>query len=249
MTLYIEKGTGYKMQIFSFEYFIKSFPKLLPYLPLTIGILLLSVIFSLLLGLFLTWCKLRKKGIIKIVAEFYTQIIRGTPFLVLLFILYFGFPKLMLNLFHLDISGWTKVFYIVVTLSMFGSARMSEAMRSAYLAVPKGQMEAAYSCGLSAKEGFIYIVLPQALYLALPNLTNLIISNLLETSVGFSIGIIDFVGNARLINTRSYGVGTLEVYVAVAVTYWILSIVITKLLEEFESFLGRHQGIRCFQKN
>lgn len=237
------------MQIFSFEYFINSFPKLLKYLPLTVGILLLSVFFSLLFGLLMTWCKLQKNRFVSGAVEFYTQIIRGTPFLVLLFILYFGFPKLMLNTFHIDINGWNKIFYIVVTLSMFGSARMSEAMRAAYLAVPKVQIEAAYSCGLSPWQGFWHIVFPQALYLALPNLTNLVISNLLETSVGFSIGIIDFVGNARLINSRSYGMGTLEVYMAVAVTYWLLSIIIAKLLEEVEKILGKHQGIRCFLKN
>ena len=148
----------------------------------------------------------------------------------------------------MDIAGWNKAIYMVLTLSMFGSARMSEAMRSAYLAIPKGQMEAAYSCGLSTWQGFIHVMMPQALRIALPNLGNLIVSNLLETAVGFSVGVIDLVGNARNYNTRTYGVHILEVYLAIAIIYWLLSLLLAKLVDSGEKALGRHQGIAPVRK-
>lgn len=192
------------MQIFSLKAFLESFPILLPYLPFTLGILGCSLIFSLSFGMFFAWCKLRKNKVVRGLVGFYVQIIQGTPFIVLLFIMYFGIPKLFQYAFGVDIAGWNKAIYMVLTLSMFGSARMSEAMRSAYLAIPKGQMEAAYSCGLSTWQGFIHVMMPQALRIALPNLGNLIVSNLLETAVGFSVGVIDLVGNARNYNTRTY---------------------------------------------
>ena len=231
------------MQIFSFQRFLEDFPTLLPYLPITIGILGLSVIFSLAFGMFLTWCKFRKNRVVRAIVNIYTQIIRGTPFIVLLFLVYFGLPVLCRDAFGIDISGWSRVVYIVMTLSTFGSCRMSEAMRAAYLSVPKDQMEAAYSCGLSTSQGFWHIVFPQTTLLALPNLCNLIISNLLETSVGFSIGIIDFFGNARLVITRSYGVGALEVYLVVAVVYWLMSILLQKISERIEFHLKVGQGL------
>ena len=231
------------MKLFSFSAFLESFPILLPYLPFTLGILGLSLIFSLSFGLFFAWCKLRKNRFVRDLIGLYVQIIQGTPFIVLLFVNYYGIPKLLREGFGVDITGWNKAFYMVLTLSAFGSARMSETMRSAYLAIPKGQTEAALSCGLSPFQAFIHIVMPQALYIALPNLGNLIISNLLETAVGFSIGVIDLVGNARNYNTRTYGVHILEVYVAIALIYWILSLLLAKLTRVLEDILGRHQGV------
>ena len=236
------------MEIFSVKDFLKSLPILLEYLPFTIGMLGLSLVFSLSFGLFFAWCKLRKNKIARGIISFYVQIIQGTPFIVLLFIMYFGIPKFCQYTFGIDITGWNKAIYMVLTLSMFGSARMSEAMRSAYLAIPKGQMEACHSCGLSTLQGFIHVVMPQALYLALPNLGNLIVSNLLETSVGFSIGVIDLVGNAQNYNTRTWGVYIFEVYIALALIYWVMSLVLAKLIGLGEKALGRRQGLRAFDK-
>ena len=231
------------MKLFNFSAFLESFPILLPYLPFTLGILGLSLIFSLSFGLFFAWCKLRKNAFVRNLVGFYVQIIQGTPFIVLLFVNYYGIPKLLNEGFGIDITGWNKAFYMVLTLSAFGSARMSETMRSAYLAIPKGQTEAALSCGLSPFQSFFHIVMPQALYIALPNLGNLIISNLLETAVGFSIGVIDLVGHARNYNTRSYGVYIWEVYVAMALIYWALSLLLAKLTQVLENYLGKRQGI------
>lgn len=230
------------MQLFDLSYFLGCFAKLLPYLPITLMILAVSLVFSLLFGLFLAWCKLRRSRIVRGVVNTYTEIIRGTPFVVLLFIIYFGLPKLFLEVWGIDINGWSKMVYIIATLSIFGSARMSEAMRAAYLAVDKGQTEAALSCGLSGGQAFWHIVMPQALLIALPNLGNLILSNLLETAVGFSIGIVDFVGNARLVITRDYGVHNLEVYLMVALVYWVLSMLFAKLFDVLEIGLKRRQG-------
>ncbi len=231
------------MQLFSFQYFISTLPKLLVYLPVTLLILATSLVFSLLFGLFFAWCRMRKNRVVRAIVSVYVEIIRGTPFVVLLFIIYFGLPKLFLNVFGVDINGWNKALYIIATLAIFGSARMSEAMRSAYLAVPKGQMEAAYSCGLSTGQAFFTVTMPQALLIVLPNLGNLILSNLLETAVGFSVGIVDFVGNARLVITRDYGVHALEVYAAVALVYWIMSMLFAKLFDVIEVALKRRQGI------
>lgn len=236
------------MQIFSLKAFFESFPVLLPFLPFTVGVLGCSLIFSLSFGLFFAWCKLRRNRVVRGLVGFYVQIIQGTPFIVLLFIMYFGIPKIFRVALGIDITGVNKAVYMVLTLSMFGSARMSEAMRSAYLAISKGQMEAAHSCGLSTVQGFLHIVMPQALYIALPNLGNLIVSNLLETSVGFSIGVIDLVGNAQNYNTRTYNVHMLEVYLALALIYWAMSMLLAKGISLGEHALGRRQGLRAFEK-
>lgn len=231
------------MKIFDFQYFLNSFGVCMPYLLVTLEILVISLFFSLLFGMFFAWCKLRKNHVVRILANTYTEIIRGTPFIVLLFIIYFGIPKFMLSVMNISMDGVTKSVYIIVTLAMFGSARMSEAMRAAYLAVPSGQMEAALSVGISPVQSFLSIVFPQALLIAIPNMGNLILSNLLETAVGFSIGIVDFVGNARLVITRDYGVHSLEIYCIVALVYWCMSMIMSKGFDLLESWLKKKQGL------
>ncbi len=230
------------MTYFNSAYFLNCFTKLLPYLPLTVLILLISVAISLPLAMLLAWRQMSgrvfERGLIRV----YIQIIRGAPFIVMLFIIYFGLPKLLGALFGVDAGGWTKSVYIILTLVLFQSARMCEAMRSAYLAVPVGQREAGLSCGLSPFQVFCRIMFPQAALIVLPNLGNLLLSSLLETALGFSIGLIDFVGNARLMAAREYGLHTLEIYIAVALTYWLLAVLLARLFSLVEGRLSRHQG-------
>ncbi|MBR0087680.1 MAG: amino acid ABC transporter permease [Lachnospiraceae bacterium] len=232
------------MQIFSPEYFFSSFSKLLPFLPLTVLILVIAMLISFPLSIGLAWLALRKSRIVRGIMRVYVQIVRGTPFIVLLFIIYFGLPMLFLKLWGIDMNGWNKAIYIIITMVLFTSCRMSEALRSAYLAVPEGQTEATLSCGLSPFQTLLHVTAPQALLIALPNLANLVCSGLLETATGFSIGIVDFVGNARLINTREYGVHVFEIYLAVALVYWAMAHLISLGFGLLEGHLRRKMGLQ-----
>jgi L-cystine transport system permease protein len=230
------------MKLFDLSYFIGCFSALLPYLPLTLKILLAAMAITIPFSMLLAWRSMQgtapERGLIRL----YIQVIRGAPFIVMLFVIYFGVPKLVQALLHTDISGWNKAVYIVITMVLFQSARMSESMRSAYQAVPGGQLEAAYSCGLTGAQGFVHIMLPQAALIVLPNLGNLVLSSLLETAVGFSVGIVDFVGNARMVTSREYGLHTLEIYLAVALVYWGLAVLMAKGFGLLEDWLARRQG-------
>lgn len=230
------------MTLFDPNYFLSAFGKLMPYLPLTLVIMLIAMAVTLPFSMLLAWRNLQGCKVERAVIRLYVQIIRGAPFIVMLFVIYFGVPKLISALFHFDISGWPKAVYIIITMVLFQSARMSEAMRAAYLAVPKGQMEAVYSCGMTGLQGFIHVMCPQTALVVLPNLGNLVLSSLLETALGFSIGIIDFVGNARLVISRDYGLYTLEVYLVVALIYWGLAILLAKGFGLLEGALARRQG-------
>ncbi|MBQ9329446.1 MAG: amino acid ABC transporter permease [Oscillibacter sp.] len=230
------------MKFFDLSYFIGCFSKLMPYLPLTLMILLIAMAITIPLSAFLAWRNLQGNAAERGLIRLYIQVIRGAPFIVMLFVVYFGIPKLMLALFGIDINGWNKASYIIITMVLFQSARMSEAMRAAYLAVPRGQMEAVYSCGMTGLQGFLHVMLPQTVLVVLPNLGNLVLSSLLETAVGFSVGIIDFVGNARMVTSRDYGLHTLEIYLAVALVYWALAVLLARLFGLLEGALARRQG-------
>ena len=230
------------MKIFTFSEFIKTFPQLFPYIGVTLLIVIVTIIAAFILAIGLAACKLGKNKILRTLAYGYTEIIQGTPFLVLLFVVFYGLP-ILFESFNVDLYHWNKAYFLLIALILFSTSRLSETLRSAYEAVDISQMEAAVSIGLSAPQAMFHVIFPQAFYIALPNIGNVIISALLETSLGFTIGQIDILGQAKLVNARSYGMYTLEVFIATAVVYWLLTMLIARLTQFFEQAFAKRMGI------
>jgi len=122
----------------------------------------------------------------------------------------------------------------VITFSLHSAAYFSEVIRSAYLAVGQGQLEAAYSIGMGYGQAIRRILLPQAFGIAIPPLGNNVISLLKETSLAFSIGIVDIMGKAQIIIGNNYGINIFRVYIAVAAFYWVLSMLIETIFGRLE---------------
>jgi His/Glu/Gln/Arg/opine family amino acid ABC transporter permease subunit len=143
---------------------------------LTIYVGLGAMVIATLLGLLAALCKLGKSKIIRFCAEAYTTIIRGVPELVLILLVYYGAPTLIQDvgvLFGKDIYIEVNPFVAgVATIGFIYGAFTTEVFRGAYLAVPKGQIEAARACGMGAFMAFRRIHLPQMWRFALPGLGN-----------------------------------------------------------------------------
>ena len=145
----------------------------------------------------------------------------------------------MLKEAGIDIGGWNKIIFIIATLSLNTSANMAEMMRASYLAVDKGQREAAYSVGMKPFTAFRRIIFPQAFGIAIPTLGNNIILLFKETSLGFTIGVIDILGKARAISAASFGANKLEVYIASGIIYWIICVVLEQGSKYVENLYTR----------
>lgn len=208
-------------------------PKIMKAFPVTIEILLLSLLFSLLIGAIVTVGSLSKNKGCNAISKGYISFMRGIPTLVLIFLLYLGLPQIM-NSIGVDMSGVSKVAYIVACLSLSASANMAEMMRAAYLAVDKGQKEAAFSVGMKGFTAFRRIIFPQAFGVAIPTLGNNIIMLFKETSLAFTVGVIDLLGKARAISSASYGTNRLEVYIATGIIFWIICFVLENLSKFIE---------------
>lgn len=237
------------MQWFDWDYMLNSVPKLiLPFFKVTFLCVIVTLAMGSVFGFLLALCKLGKNRLLRRFAYMLTDIIRSMPFLVMLFLLYYGLAK-----FIPQLNAVNKVYFLILTLIIFDSCRLSEIMRSAYEAIDKGQMEAALSVGLSAPQALTKIVVPQATYIALPNLGNLLVGMVLETALGFTIGIYDVMGTAKLINAREYGAHNLEIYLAAALIYWAVSLLIAALTGSLEKLHKKGQGqkhllLNCFRK-
>ncbi|MCU6794439.1 amino acid ABC transporter permease [Paenibacillus sp. WQ 127069] len=196
-------------------------------LPITLTIMLLSLVFGLLLGLVIALARIQKNKIIYALATFYLSFMRCTPTIVQLFLVYYGLPQLLI-LVGVDVNDWDKIIFAVITFSLHSAAFFSEVIRSSYLAVGSGQQEAAYSVGMTYGQSLRRIILPQAFGIAIPNLGNNVIILLKETSLAFSIGIVDIMGQVQIILGNNYGANTFQVYILVSLIYWVLSIAIEK---------------------
>lgn len=196
-------------------------PRILKAFPMTAEILLISLLSSLLIGALVAAGALNRHKVINKVSNGFIAFMRGIPTLVLIFLLYLGFPQIMAAI-GIDMSGVSKPVYIITSLSLGASANMAEMMRTAYLAVEKGQREAAYSVGMRSSTAFFRIMLPQAFGIAIPTLGNNIILLFKETSLAFTVGVIDILGKARAISAASYGSNQLEVYLAAGIIFWVI---------------------------
>lgn len=224
---------------FSPDIIFTSIPALLPYLAVTLVVGVTSILTGSILGMLLAWAKLSGHKVIRALADGYTYIIRCTPSIVLLFIVFYGLPKFMEAEFGIDLDNLSRAIFVIITFTLLFGAYVSEVFRSAYETVDRGQYEAAVTIGLSPKQAFFRVMLPQAAVIALPNFGNSVINLMKESALAYTIGLIDLLGRTNLIISKNYGAYGVELYVACLLIYWALSFLIEQAFLRMESYLGR----------
>ncbi|MBM7608993.1 L-cystine transport system permease protein [Lysinibacillus composti] len=224
---------------FDIEYIWSSLPQLLPFLKVTFLVVGLSVLIGSLFGLVLAFAKMSNSKLLRVLANAYTTVMRCTPSIVLLFLVYYGVPAFAEGLFGLDLQDIHTGVYVVLTFTLQFAAMMSEVARSAIQSINKGQYEAAVSVGLTPFQAYRRIIFPQAFVVALPNFGNGLISILQEGALAYTIGFVDVVGKANLIIANNYNTHQLEIYIALAIIYWVLAIVIEKIFELLEKAFSK----------
>lgn len=135
----------------------------------------------------------------------------------------------------IDIDHWSKFVFVLVAMFLLFAAMISEVFKAAYSAIPKGQMEAGLSIGLTPAQTIWRIVLPQAFRVALPNMTTAILNLMRDAALAYTIGFIDIMGAGNNLISRNLENYSLETYTAVAVIYWGIALVISfsaQLLEK-----------------
>ncbi|MGE5632370.1 MAG: amino acid ABC transporter permease [Caulobacteraceae bacterium] len=164
------------------------------------------------------------------IARFYVWIIRGTPLLVQLFIIFYGLPSIGITLDAL-ISA-------VIGFSLSVGAYSSEIIRAAILSISKGQWEAAHALGMPKVQTLKHVILPQAIRVAIPPLSNSFISLVKDTSLAATITVTEMFQVAQQITARTYE--PLWLYTEAAVIYLVFCSGLTVLQSIMEARFGRH---------
>lgn len=214
------------MVSYDLSYVFKFLPEILYALPLTLWILIVTIVIGSLLGALLAWGQLYGDEVIVSISKGYVFVLRCTPPIVLLFMVFYGLPEFLEWWLGLDVNGWSRTVFVITAMTLLYAATISEVFKSAYLAVPNGQMEAGLSIGLTEFQTFQRILLPQAFRFALPNISNAILNLLKDTALAYTIGLADIMGAGNLLIGRNLGNYSLETYTAVAVVYWALALLL-----------------------
>lgn len=207
-----------------FQLIIDSIPILLKGAWITVIVTIISMAFGLIFGMLAALSKLSKIKILRWLANQYIDIIRGTPLLVQLFIIYYGLPQIgiTINPFSSAILG----------LSINTGAYVAEAIRSGILAVDQGQREAAAALGFSSSQTMRLIIIPQALKTMIPPVGNQFLLLIKDSSLVSTITLVELTRTAQRIISTTYK--PIELYIAAAVIYYVISLLATKLLNLLE---------------
>ncbi|MCD8084521.1 MAG: amino acid ABC transporter permease [Clostridiales bacterium] len=218
---------------------------LLRYLPITLGIALVSIFFALLLGFIVAVIKINRVPVLEKIAAFYVSFMRGTPILVQLYLSYYGIPILLqyINFYfgmNLNINKVPNVVFVLVAFSLNEAAYASENIRAAILSVDKGQREAGLSIGMTTFQTYMEIIIPEALIVAIPSLGNELINMVKSTSLAFVCAVVEMTAQGKLLASRN--VRYFEMYIALSLIYWAITFVLAKIFSLIERKLKRSEG-------
>lgn len=211
--------------------------KLLPYIPVTLLLTFGSMILACILGLAAAFVRTNKTPVLSQLATLYILICRALPPMIVLYIVFFGLPMLFMiasnsEMQNIWISSVNPAAYAIIGLGLHTGAYMAEIFRASIQSVPKGQIEAALAMGMTNKQAFLRVILPQAIVFATPMAGNQFLNLLKGTSIAFMITVTEMFGASTILasNTNLY----LETYLLIAIMYWAISIGFEKVFLSIE---------------
>lgn len=196
----------------------------------TIPLTLASFILGLALALIIALMRLSSVAILRALARIYVSVIRGTPLLVQLFVIFYGLPSV-----GLTIGPWPSAI-IAFSLNVGGYA--AEIIRASILSVPRGQWEAGHTIGMSNSRTLRRIILPQAARVSVPPLSNTFISLVKDTSLASLILVTELFRQAQEI--AAFSQEFMALYIEAAALYWVICLVLSTAQSRLERKLDRY---------
>lgn len=213
--------------LFNVSYIKEYFLQILECFPVTMEITVASFVLGVFLALFFALVKMNGIPVLYQLELFLVSLIRGTPMVIQLYLSFYGIPILIkyINYFfdyQIDIYDIPAMVYVIVCFTINEAAYNSEVIRAAFEAIDKSQREAAKSLGMNGRQILLRVIIPEAFTVALPSLVNSLISLMKSTSLAFTCEVIDITAKGKILAGRSYRY--FEVYVTLALIYWVCTI-------------------------
>lgn len=229
---------------FDFSFFMEAFIYIWRAVPLTLELTIggfgLGFILALISALVINF---NIPGL-KQLLQFTISFVRGTPMVLQIYIIYYALPylvQLIVEKFGGTFSGnqIPTILLVIIALAMNRAAYLTETIRSGIEAVGKGEIEAAYSIGMTTPQVLRFVTLPQTIRICLPNFSTNFINILHGSSLAFYATLLEMTGTANVFAQENWRY--FETFLAAGLIYWILTIIIEVITQVLERRLNRHE--------
>lgn len=200
----------------------------------TVLIFVLTLLFSLPLGLLVAFCRMSQISPLRGIAKVFISILRGTPLMLQLIVVFFG----PFYLFNIRISNSYRFVAIIIGFAVNYSAYFAEIYRSGIESIPVGQYEAANVLGYSKTQTFVHIIFPQMVKRVLPPVTNEVITLVKDTSLAFAIAYQEMFTTAKQIAAAETSI--LPLFVAGAF-YFVFNFIVAQIMEKIEKKMNYYR--------
>ena len=231
--------------MFDVSFLVKTFFLIWKAVPTTLLITVVSLAIGGILGFFIAMERVNKVKVLSQIGRAYVSIIRGTPVVLQILVIYSVVPSLLnvtlkasgssVNIFDLN-----PIIYAFIVFSLNMAGTLSEVFRSALLTVNRGQLEAGLTTGLTASQTYKRIIIPQALTAAIRNLCNATVNLIKNTSLAFMMTVRDITAVAKI--EASYGYNYVEAYLDILVIYVIICSLVQFLFKKWERRSSTYKG-------
>ncbi|MCY6957028.1 amino acid ABC transporter permease [Clostridium brassicae] len=203
----------------------KALPILLKGSIMTIELTVIAIIIGTILAMLITFCKISNSKALKMFGDFYTWFFRGTPLLIQLFVIYYGFPQLGIKLEPFAAA--------IIGLTINISAYITEIIRASIQSIDKGQWEASKALGMNYWQTMFLIIIPQSIKRMLPPMSNEFIALLKDTSLVSAISMGDLMRKSQLLYTATYK--PLEIFLLATILYLLMTTIFTTSFKVLEN--------------
>ena len=200
----------------------------------SVEIFALTLIFSLPLGLLITFGRMSKNVILRTVMRVYISVRRGTPLMLQLLVVFYG-PYFI---FGINISNDYRFSAVIIGFSLNYAAYFAEIYRGGIESMPKGQYEAAKVLGYTRAQTFCKIIFPQVIKRVIPPVTNEVITLIKDTSLAFALSVPEMFTNAKAIAAAEK---TMTAFVAAGIFYYVFNLIVAVVMERVEKKLGYYR--------
>ncbi|MEI4771901.1 amino acid ABC transporter permease [Psychrobacillus sp. FJAT-51614] len=228
--------------MFDFKVLLESIIDIATVVPKTLALAIFILLLSLLMGAIIALIQQFKVPLFSQIIKVLQSFLRGTPNVVLLFLMYYALPEILTFFtgilgIEFDANSLNPVITAILTFSISYSVFQSEIIRGSFLSIEKGQIEAAQSLGFSSWQTFRRVIVPQALVEAFPDIINSLMVIIKALSLAYLITVVDILGQAKMVGALSYRY--LEAFIGAALIYWLIGILLTFISNRFELKLRR----------
>ncbi|MFJ7974255.1 amino acid ABC transporter permease [Peribacillus sp. JNUCC 23] len=230
----------------NYQFLVDTFFVALSGVPIALIITIVSLLIALPLGFLLALTRINRIPVLNRFAQIYVSFVRGTPVIIQIFIIYSSVPLLLASIFekyniNMNVYDVNPIWYAFIVFSLNTTAILIEVFRSALSTVSKGQLEAAYSVGLTNVQAFRRIIIPQTLVVALPNICTATVNLIKATSLGYAMSLQEITLRAKV--AANVGYNYVEAYIDIFLVYLILCSLVEYLFKVYEKRLRRYKAV------